>query len=334
MTCVAVGSYAPLGTETDIHLSYPYARPEGSFLTDGAAIVMLPSDPTEFQVEVNERLKNADLPLLHERQPIVSYGANSNPVRLAEKMSAFSVNGAPPELQVVPNLSARIPDTAVVWHGKPGQRGGTFAELYKGVETTGQEAICHIAFLTPQQLALMHVTEGVTYHLVPIDALGGKGNERLKVLAYVAGNSTVLLKDGQPVKVKRARETPTETSMTAEEAVDYMLASSGDDASNARELVAQMASLSLTERKARQQVISGRLGELGLNKDFRYPCAAGSFLGRADLNTAPGVYHLAEQVVESLRPTSPELRQTHRDIAVRIRERAHDELNAYLSSTR
>ncbi len=329
MTATPVSAYAPTGTETDKCLQYPFTRPAGSFLTDGEAVQILPSDGGEFREEANEYLRNVGLPLLHERQPVVAYGSNGNPARLAEKMSAFSDSARPRprELQVVPNLSAVIADTSVVWHGKPGQGGSAFAELYKGVETTGQNTRCHIAFLTPQQLALMHLTEGPTYHLTSVLAHSENG-ERLRAAAYVASSSTILLKGGLPVGVKRPGEADAGLSMTADEAVNYMLINSGDEAHSARELVAQMASLYLPERKARQQRISERLGALGISKRFRYPCAERGFMGRADLSITPGVYHVAEQLLESLRPTDPMDWQTERDIALWIRRYAHDELAA------
>jgi hypothetical protein len=328
MNTLSVETFNSQGSRADSLLQYPYVRPAGSFLTDGLVVAELPANFSEFSEAADAYLVDAQLPLLSKRVPIVSYGANSNPAQLARKMAGFDNDAsAYPELQTLPHVTATIPGAAVVWHGKPNQKGSAFAELYKSEATQNQEATCHLAFMTLQQLALAHATEGITYHLAPVLVQAGHDRMPLEAYAYVAGHSTVLLKDNQPVPVKRHNESGSPKAMSAEEAVTYMLTAINDTAPTARALIAELDGLPLETRKARQRSIASRLGELGLNKSFCFHTTANAgFIGRADLNFTAGVYHLAEQVVDSLRPTDKELRHTKYDIAHQLRRRAHYEL--------
>ncbi|HEV2403748.1 MAG TPA: hypothetical protein VGS08_06135 [Candidatus Saccharimonadales bacterium] len=182
----------------------------------------------------------------------------------------------------------------------------------------------------------MHTTEGVTYHLSPISALAGRDHQPVQAFAYVASFSRVLLQDGQPVMVRRPNEKAAEHTMTAEEAVDYMLQNAQDviDIRTARSLVKEMRTLPLSERKRIQSVICQALGRAGISEDFTFPTGHLGYIGRADLDPAgkDDLLHLAEEIVEPLRPTDPSLRQQRKtDIAQAIRQRAHDELANHLA---
>jgi len=346
-----VSDYALPSNRTDQLLDYPFSRPDESFATDGTEITPLSDYFHEFYAESNDILRDAGLPSIDQRVAVVAYGANSNPVRLRDKMEKFGSPDMQPHLQTVPHLLATMPDTMVAWHGKPGQSGSVFAELYRGPETEGISSQVHVAYLTPLQLAMLHATEGVTYNLARVQVLDDDGYE-IPAVAYVAGSSEILLQNGQPVPVKRANDNADAVGMTAEQAVDYMLQHVGSavGASNARELIAQMKDLSLAEKKARQASISQALGQVGVNRKFRFPVADTERIGRADFNWIQPphtILQLAEQVVAPLRPEIDQLTarvstlqideglsfdaaltkaRKQLDIAQVLRTRAHNEL--------
>lgn len=353
-----VAEFAPASNETEKALSYPFSCPDSSYITDGQEVHLLPDSFAEFQEATDAYLAEHGLPLLAERVPVLAYGSNANPFRLGKKMGTYAPH-LQETMQTVPNRMITVPDAAVVWHGKPGQAGSAFAELYKGAETVGEKVHAHIGFLTVEQLAAMHATEGVTYHLAELEARVGDNPEPIKFTAYVAGASSILLKAGKPVRVQRPGEEQHEGSMTAEEAVNYMLEHAGETigAKTARELIEQNKALPLSEKKIRQAAVGTRLGELGLNKSFSFPTKPGSEIGRADFNfiTSPkyDFIHLAEQSLAAMRPT-PETIQARQqelmeqkglsevkalkeakeelDIMVNIRQRASDELKDRLNS--
>jgi hypothetical protein len=204
----------------------------------------------------------------------------------------------------------------VVWHGKPAQKGSVFAELYEGPQTRDQAARAHVAFLTPEQLAAMHTTEGGTYHLQQLKIQAGA--QALQAVAYVADKSTILLKDGEPVPVKRLSERALPGAMSAYEAVAYMLDGIGSR-QTPQDLVAEMADLSLAERKGIQERIHGRLVEAGRSRFFSFSAPEAGRIGRADVSslplygkaacagngTGPQPITLTEEVVAPLRPALP-----------------------------
>lgn len=273
----SVSEFAPHGDKTDQLLQYPYNRPEGSFITDGTTVTTLSSNPAEFYTDVTAMLSQKGLPPLDERIPIIAYGANASPARIQEKMSAFGGNDHIREqMQTVPMLEAAVPDAVVAWHGVPGQTGSTFSELYKGDETKDESAPCVVQFLTNEQLALVHATEGSTYHFMPVDVQLADG-ATMKAVAYVAGSSEVVLKNGKPIPMKLASaHHALEGAMTAEEAVDYMLEASGVakelGAATARELIALNLApgTKLADKKARQERIGNGLESRGLSRKYTY----------------------------------------------------------------
>ena len=197
----------------------------------------------------------------------------------------------------------------MVWHGKPSQAGSVFSELYKGEDTKGESAAAAVQFLTNEQLALMHATEGVTYHLAPVDVRTVDGTT-LHAVAYVAGTSSILTKDGKPVSMKVNAE-DTGTGMTAREAVSFMLEHAGATvgAQIAEELIALSAGKTLADKKANQAKVEAELRAQGLSREFSHPSQAEWYYGRADFNELnkvghnPTVLHLAEESLARLRPT-------------------------------
>lgn len=308
-TETSVAAFAAQGTEAEKLLQYPFARPEGSFMTDGEAVATLSSDYPTFCAEADDILRSRAMPTLAERIPVVAYGANVSPAKFREKMNKYGDVAIQPELQTVPMLAVDIPDQQVVWHGKPSQAGSVFSELYKGEDTEGESAAAAVQFLTNEQLALMHATEGVTYHLAPVDVRTTDGTT-LHAVAYVAGASSMLTKDGKPVSMKVSPE-DTGTGMTAREAVSFMVEHAGAavGVEIPEDLIALSAGKTLSEKKANQAKIEAELRAQGLSQEFSHPAQAKWYYGRADFNELnkvghnPTVLRLAEESLARLRPT-------------------------------
>lgn len=343
------------GDKVEQVFSYPGARPDGSFVTDGETVTLLPDNYNAFVEAADEYLAGQGLLLIEERIPLLAYGANANPAKLRDKMSKYPVAEKLRDvLQVVPTIKAHVPDMVVVWHGKPAQSGGVFAELYQGEETQGERQPAHVAFVTNEQLAIIHVTEGVTYRFVelPVEMESG---EVMLAAAYVADESVVLQRGGKPVKVAAMSTDP--DALSAERAVDYMLENVKDGPMTAREQVIAWDGQSLAERKACQRKIQQRLGEAGASKTFRHPASRTGGLGRAQFSVVPGKAHdhtalqlLEESFEEGFRPTPEQVRKKARDLQEEhagwpedkvwriahlrtdpvhtVRQRAHDEIAA------
>lgn len=308
-----VESFAPEGSEAERLLQYPFARPEGSFFTNGYEVTTLPSDYDAFCQAADDMLTKHGLPLLSERVPVVAYGANVSPAKFEEKMRKYGSPSVQPELQAVPMLMVDVPNSQVVWHGKPGQAGSVFSELFEGPETQGKTAHAALQFMTTEQVALMHATEGVTYHFTPVD-VQTKDGVLIHAVAYVAGQSSMLLKDGKPVSMK---VTPNDTTegMTAREAVAYMLEHAGQalGIEAPEELIALNAGKKLIEKKANQSAIETVLREQGLSAEFSHPAQQDWYYGRADFNELnhvghnPRLLHLAEESLARIRPSKQDI---------------------------
>jgi hypothetical protein len=305
-----VEQFAPTGTEADKLLAYPFEAPTHSYFTDGEIVTELPDTFDAFVGQSDVMLAKRGLPQMADRIMTIEYGSNVSPYQAQSKMGKYGNAGQQAELQSTPKIIAKVVGADIVWHGKPGQKGSTFAELYKDESTAEVEAPCFVAFMTEKQLAVMHTTEGVTYEAVWLDVLIGSDEKPAKALAYVAQKSTVLLKDGKPVRVQRPGAVKREGAMTAEEAVDYMLANAGGTigSENARSLIGRAAELNLEGKKELQAPVQASLREQGRSQPFGFPKAPGSAVGRADFNSIkPRGNHdtlrLMEQVVEDLRPT-------------------------------
>lgn len=332
----SVIEYTPQGSRAERLLEYPFARPGYSYFTDGTEVLRAPEDTASFMDAADEYLAARGLALMADRTPVIAYGANASPFKLADKMGGkFTPDELRAELQVVPNIRAELVDTAIVWHGKPGQTGSTFAELYRSEDTKGVVSECFVQYLTDEQVALLHATEGVTYHFATVEANIGSDRQPLEALAYVAGSSQVLLEDEKPVLVKPLTKDATDnaTTMTATQAVAYML-------ENASEVVAvtepqtyiETAPLTLVEKKARQETVRAKLAELGLSKDFVFPEA--NRRGRADFNGPKGHTNASQpydlQLMEQALGRFAEV-PDNRLVSV-VRRRAHDELAQHLSA--
>lgn len=320
-----ITDYAVPVSNPDSLLAYPFRRPDGNYLTDGATLQELPDDYPEFFNAANKYLEAQGLDLLEQRAPVLCYGANANPTKLAQRMASYGAGAHRPDLQVVPMLQVSIPDAMVVWHGTIGQTGGVFSELYRGSETKDVATDGTVAFMTSEQIALLHASEGETYSLaeITVDA----GNTPIKAVAYLGRGSSMLLKNGKPIQV---------SDMTAEEAVDYMLTESKavNGVTGARELVKTMEGQPLKDRKQIQASIGDALGSLGLSKQFSFPVPETAFIGRADFNWLQpphNVLHTLEQTLENMRPElKPETEFNSKPLITVVRNRAHQELKRRL----
>lgn len=333
-TGVPVESFGAFPSEIDEALAYPGARPAGSFIVDQTVVVELPDTTEDFRASADSHLAVRGAAGLEGRIPILAYGANANPAKLIAKLEKYRLTDSD---LVVPVGHVMVPDVAVAWHGRPGQNGSTFAELFKGPETVGATLTTHVTYLTEKQAAAVHASEGDTYSLVELNARLGDDQETSKILAYVALNSSVLLKDNIPVSVAGLAEGSPFEEMTAEAAVDYMLAQDGVaeavGAATARELVGQNIGLKLSEKKRRQAIVDDRLRKLGSSRPYVYPAAGREFIGRLTLaaqgtlskthsdGTGPQFVTMPEVALTDMRPSL----ETVREKAAQLRDR-HPEL--------
>jgi hypothetical protein len=360
LAMTSVQEFSPPTDKHEALLSYPFIMPEGNFITDGEELTELPGRHTEYIEAAEIRLVSKGLPGMNQRIPVVGYGANANPVRFAEKMAAFATEASNELLQVTPFEGVEV-EGSVVWHGKQGQSGGIFAELYNGpLLPMGATTPCKVSWLTPEQLAVMHTTEGITYQLTEVLAFAGEDKEPIAAYAYTAGISSLLIKDGEPVAVKRPGES-TASGMTAPEALTYILdtvagSESADlpKATTPQELVAEMTGKpNLTANKRAQAAVEAALQAKGASQLYAYSTAQESRIGRADFNFVKGYHelHLLEEVVEPIREVVDEtaaaniqpgvdledtIRQAVRtkDPAHKVRIRAHNELAELVDSSK
>lgn len=114
-------------------LAYPFARPACSYLFADGRMQPLPK-------------RNATL----ERVPVVASGSNAAPDRLVAKFGADS--------DAIPVMRAVLHDFAVVFAGHFTRYGAIPATL---TPSSGARTQVWITWLTPEQLTVMHRSEGV-----------------------------------------------------------------------------------------------------------------------------------------------------------------------------
>ncbi len=343
-----ISYFAPTGKGSDQLLQYPFAHPEGSFMTDGEVVTVLPNDPTAFFEAAGQMLAERGLPSLSQRIPVLAYGANWSPARFSEKMDTYGP--VPPEmqadLQTAPMLAVTVPDVEVVWHGGIGQTGSTFAELYRGPEVEGTAAAAVIQYLTPEQFAKVSASEGETYNVTIVPVTGEDGTT-IKAIGFTAGQSDILLKNGKPVRVEAPdRETDSDNAMTARQAVAFMLENAGQAIGfrDPEQLIEANTKpgVSFAEKLARQRGVNKLLAEIGLLTEFSYVDENGntpSAYGRVEFTglQTPGhtpyitresdgkhlpLVQMPEMVLARLQPPKEQLRVLIKDEADAIQARA------------
>lgn len=301
-----VEAYASTPGDAYAALDYPFLRPEGSFYTDGENVTKMPDELEAFMREANIKLAETGLPLIEDRIPVIGYGSNVSPARLREKMNAYGPYDFADELQTVPMLRASMQDIMTVWHGTPSSTGSAFAEVYDGPEAKGEQAECVVQFLTKEQLAFIHKTEGSTYHFAPLEATTIDG-QVVQAYAYVANKSHILLKDGKPVSMKLPNQQGGE-GMTAREAVAHMLEMAGSAAPvrTPEELVDAYGATNIKGRGAYKAALVAAMNQNNTVQSFSFNAPV--YAGRADFSSvansghATEIIEMPEQVLARLRP--------------------------------
>jgi hypothetical protein len=330
-------------------------------MTDGEVVYDLPNNHEDFWDVTNRLLRDMHLPQLEDRVPVLAYGANANPFRLRGKMADVGED-MQEVMQTVPHERVMLPGMAAVWHGRPGQAGSVFAELYP-LEQDGAGLQAHVAYLTSQQLAAIHMSEGGTYSAAAVEAQVSGRMDVIPAVAYVALRGSVLLKDDKPVLVKGLKHKGMDLpEMSPAEAVQYMLDSVAGEIGqvDVRDFVREGLKLKLSQKKARQERVRVPLAAQGKSREYSYPVADGELIGRADFASLPGLTHhgevvLPEMMLADVRPSKEQLViaavqemmkfdltqaeayrkvQNRLDPARRVASRAHEELEVRHKLTR
>ena len=208
---------------------YPGKRPDESYITNGEEVYALRGNGHQIFDEINAYLEQQDLPALKDRIPVLAYGGNASPGSLKEKFSRHDLTGyevTEKEIQTVPCIFGDLQGVDVVWHGAPSLKGGYFAELYKGKEAEGTTVQAVVQFLTTEQLAIMHTTEGITYEFADIGEVDFGNEVRMQsVLSYVGRGSSILLDDyGKPISVAGVKRSNSDLEvLDVKGALDYTL---------------------------------------------------------------------------------------------------------------
>lgn len=290
MRKLLVNSFAPCGNTLYQRLQYPFERPVSeSFISDGIQVNITPSKPDEFRVEANKFLRSQSVPLIDERIAVFAYGANASPFRFKEKMTAFGQVSNDRLLQVVVMQYVTLPNHQVVWHGRPGRFGNAIAEL---MHCESDDRVSgHVQYLTSEQLALLHASEGDTYTVAEITVCSIDG-QPLNCLAYVANKSHILHdEDDKPIQVRISMKWPSYgNSIICYQAVEFMLSHIElTEMPPMPDPEAYIRYVNITghttEDKVRlQNLIQEKLALKGLSKNYQYPSESLRTFGRTDFN--------------------------------------------------
>ena len=159
--------------------SYPFARPACSYLFEDGAMRPLPADAVE------------------GRLPVIASGSNASPERLRAKFG---------EDHSIPVTRAELEDFTVVFAGHFTAYGAIPATL---APHAGASADVWITWLTPEQLAIMHRSEGVVgcreavqrYDFIELDNIElrpDRGASVSRAGAYLSRR--MLAPEGEPVR--------------------------------------------------------------------------------------------------------------------------------------
>lgn len=170
--------------------TYPGTHPDGDFaLIDDTVQDLIWDDPSRLgslrpggdspSPSLASLLADRGLAALEDRIPVLAYGGNRSPATLALKLRHYSYI-SPGQGLVLPVLTARLRGFDVVAGGLSGQ-GYLYADLYSDDTTMGTELAVHVLLLDPDQLRVMHDSEGVRtglYDVASIDGLMLDGQPR------------------------------------------------------------------------------------------------------------------------------------------------------------
>ena len=306
-----VSVYARKGPE-----DYPGSRPSYNYITDGSNIYNLPEQFEEAIDGIDEFLSERGLPGFEDRIPVVAYGANASPGSLVNKLGIYEDDyvkngGQPGLLTTVPGVWVDMPGYDVVWRGEPGLSGYGMAELYRG-ELTNQDQSTQalIQYLTKEQLAIIHTTEGVKYGVTELRLQTPEGKQ-IRCIAYVARDSSVLLgEDGLPLLVNGVRRSSgDERAVDIDGAVNRMLqavktsgalGALGVETFRSGFLDECGEKRPLDERTARRDMVASAAIEGGISLPYIFPGLAGDSFGRANFHDLPrGAYgQIGNHIVE------------------------------------
>jgi hypothetical protein len=287
---------------------YPGRRYDKNFITDNEFLYDIPSTTPEAFDAVDKYLKDKDLPPLSERIPVIAYGMNVSPGAMTSKFGRYPIEGTDvghEEIHTVPVLYGAIDGSDVVWHGRPGQSGGYFAELYESEATRDTTVEVAVEFLTPEQLAIMHTTEGDTYGVSSKEITLPDGY-RIEGIFYGAREASMLLDDsGAPISVAGVRRQGSSREvMTPTQALDFTLDTSSviDEIGNITrdEYLAKAAEKTLPEKKALQTLVQRALQSAGRSTFISHPALNDQSYGRTNFVSLP-------KGVEATRPHSDKL---------------------------
>jgi hypothetical protein len=287
-------------------LDYPGRRNEVNFITDGKEVTDLSPDNAVALDQMDTYLKERNLPGLAERIPVLAYGANVSPGNLMTKFDKYDTEGTDTSkeaMKTVPNLYVTMENTDAVWHGAPGgYAGGYFAELYQGEEVEGTTMKAVVQFLTPEQLAVMHTTEGDSYGISVIQNIDLGNGDTIDAVSYVARKSNVLLdNDGKPIAVQGVERQNSDLEvMTPRDALAYTLGTEGVShaigAMSPEEYVESNKELTAKEKNARQSVVQSALESEGRSREMRHPTIDTNNYGRANFVSLPRGVERADRV--------------------------------------
>ncbi|RYX79205.1 hypothetical protein EON76_00595 [bacterium] len=337
-------------------LEYPGARHENHFILAGEELMSLSENTVEAMVEIDAYLVDQQLPLLKDRVPVLAFGRNASPSGAATKAEKYSHGTITREqLSTIPMLKGTLSDHDVAWHGRPSQGSGYFAELLQSDDTMGTEVEAWVQFLTTEQLAAVHTTEGTTYGFTEVGGVDLGDGISIDAVGYTARQASVLLDspNGRPIAVAGIDRSNSQLEvMDVRGALQHTLgqeavvAALGDQYhGDAKTFFEQGQSITkLSGKKLRQNAVYGALQAIGLSRDFRYDSKNGLHFGRSEINSlprgtaknphtsAPDTIQLMEQHVAGIRPSAvfvaaEEARLSEkfpRDLPERIKQRVRN----------
>ena len=302
--------------------NYPGERHSNSYLLAGDQVIDVSTDPKEALEQFDEMLGERGQPLIKDRIPVLAYGRNASPTGAATKTETYSHGEHSAEdLITIPMMPATLADHDVVWHGRPAQGGGMFGELYSGDDVKGTGVGVWIQFLTEEQLAILHTTEGETYEVSRVPGVSLGEGTTIDAVGYTAREASVLLRDGKPIALSGIRRynSPLEqigNVATVPEALSHIL---GHEAVSAvagvetpQDYIEKASGLpNLKARKELQASVYEAMQESGITTSHAHPGDDLRF-GRAEFYSLPrGVdqsHHgsedvpILEQHVKKIRP--------------------------------
>lgn len=234
------------------------------------------------------------------------------------------------EMLTVPCLYGHIEGSDVVWHGRPTQTGSYFSELYKGEETKDTKVQVVVQFLTTEQLAALHTTEGETYNITVLKNIDLGNGVEIDGVAYAAGESSILLDDqGRPISVKGVQRRDAQTDVkSAREALEYTLSNTavkdaiGEYTPDSYAL--EGTGLPLSEKRRRQERVEQALEQSQKSRPMTHEASFDNNYGRANFISLPkGLHgtHAGPHQLELMEQSLARLRQPREITEERLRQR-------------